>query len=80
LKNIYCAQNIIEAETALNELQNIWGKKYPASVRAWVNNFDKVTTFFKYPVELRKVVYTINSIEALNAVLRKNTRNRKVFT
>jgi putative transposase len=80
LKNIYCAQNIIEAETALSELETIWGKKYPASVRSWVNNFDKVTTFFKYPVELKKVAYTTNSIEALNALLRKNTRNRKVFT
>jgi putative transposase len=80
LKNIYCAQNIVEAETALSELQNIWGKKYPASVRSWITNFDKVTTFFRYPVELRKVVYTTNSIEALNAVLRKNTSNRKVFT
>jgi putative transposase len=75
-----CSKHIIKAETFRKSLSDTWGKKYPASVRSWGNNFDKVTTFFKYPVELRKVVYTTNSIEALNAVLRKNTRNKKVFT
>ena len=80
LKSIYCAQSVLEAEMSLKTLQDNWNKKYPASVKSWVNNFDKVTTFFKYPVELRKIIHTTNSIEALNSVLRKNTKNRKVFT
>ena len=49
------------------------------SIASWKNNWTRLTTFFKYPVELRKIVYTTNAIESLNALLRKNTSNRKVF-
>ena len=49
------------------------------SVASWKRNWHLLTTFMKYPVELRKIIYTTNAIENLNAQLRKNTSNRKVF-
>lgn len=79
LKEVYCAPTAQAAEAALAKLEESWGKKYPASIRVWKDPWDKVITFFRYPPELRKAVYTTNSIEALNAYLRKNTKNRRLF-
>ena len=79
LKKVYGAATIEAAEHALDELEDAWQSRYPASVASWRSNWERLTAFFKYPVELRKIIYTTNSIENLNASLRKNTRNRKVF-
>lgn len=79
LKTIYAATTIDAAEQALNEVDEKWGGKYPASLQSWKKNWDRLTAFFKYPVELRKIVYTTNSIESLHSQLRKNTKNRKLF-
>lgn len=79
LKDIYGATTIEAAEQALRNVDEKWGNKYPASIASWKNNWERLTAFFRYPVELRKIVYTTNSIESLNSQLRKNTRNRKVF-
>jgi putative transposase len=49
------------------------------SISSWRNNWERLTTFLRYPVELRKMVYTTNAIESLNAQMRKNTSKRKVF-
>jgi transposase-like protein len=67
------------AELALLEFEEKWGKRYPMSIASWKNNWSRLTTFFRYPAELRKMVYTTNAIESLNAQMRKNTSNRKVF-
>lgn len=79
LKAIYGADTLELAELALEKLDEEWGQKYLASVKSWRTHWDRLTAFFKYPVELRKIIYTTNSIESLNSMLRKNTKNRKVF-
>ena len=79
MKRIYTAPTIEAAELALLEFEDAWGKRYPASIDSWKRNWDRLTAFFKYPADLRKTIYTTNGIESLNAQLRKNISNRKVF-
>jgi transposase-like protein len=63
----------------LAAFEQAWGKRYPMSVISWRKQWDRLTTFFKYPVELRRIVYTTNAIESLHSQMRKNISNRKVF-
>ena len=79
MRPIYTSPTIDAAELALLELEEKWGKKYPMSIASWKANWVLFTAFYKYPVEMRKTIYTTNAIEGLNAQLRKNTSNRKVF-
>jgi len=79
MKPIYNAPTVEAAELALKEFEKKWGERYPASIDSWKRNWERLTAFYKYPVEIRKIVYTTNGIESLNAQLRKNTSNRKVF-
>lgn len=79
MRPIYTSPTIDAAELALLELEEKWGKKYPMSIASWKANWVLLTAFYKYPVEMRKIIYTTNAIEGLNAQLRKNTSNRKVF-
>ena len=79
LKSVYTAPDEEAALLALEHLEKTWGTRYPAAVQNWQRDWDKLVTFMAYPPELRKFIYTTNSIESLNSVLRKNTRNRKVF-
>ena len=79
MRPIYTAPTISAAEGALEEFAAKWERRYPRSIASWRSNWDRLTTFFKYPVELRKMIYTTNAIESLNAQMRKNTSNRKVF-
>lgn len=79
MRPIYTAPTLEAAELALLEFDEKWGARYPMSIASWKNNWNRLTTFFKYPVELRKIVYTTNAIESLNAQMRKNTSNRKAF-
>lgn len=79
MRSIYSAPTVEAAESALENFANIWESSYPMSVASWRKNWHFLTSFFKYPVELRKTIYTTNAIESLNAQLRKNTANRKVF-
>lgn len=79
MRPIYTSPTLEAAELALLELEAGWGGKYPTSIASWKANWTLFTAFYKYPVELRKTIYTTNAIEGLNAQLRKNTSNRKVF-
>ena len=79
MRPIYTAPTIEAAEFALLEFEEKWGTRYPMSIASWKHNWSRLTTFFKYPTDLRKMVYTTNAIESLNAQMRKNTSNRKVF-
>lgn len=79
MKNIYAAPDIQAAEFALEKLEEKWGKKYPASITPWKEHWQSLTTFFKYPVELRKLIYTTNRIENLNSRIKKNIKNRRQF-
>ena len=79
LKAIYQAPSEEMALEALDTLEEVWGKKYAASVASWRNNWPQLSTFFKYPVEIRKIIYTTNSIENFNRGLRKVTKSKAVF-
>jgi transposase-like protein len=79
LKNIYQAIDVDQALAALNKFEADWGDKYKSVVRIWRQNWDNIIPFFQFLPDIRKVVYTTNAIESLNMVLRKLTRNRRIF-
>jgi putative transposase len=80
LKPIYQAR---DAQAAELELQSFdagpWGQKYPAIAQSWRRNWEAVIPFFVFPVEVRKIIYTTNAIESLNASVRKAVRNKGHF-
>ncbi len=63
LKPVYAALTREEAETALLKLSEKWGKKYAVAVRSWENNWTELSAYFDYPFELRRIIYTTNSVE-----------------
>jgi putative transposase len=80
IKPIYTAVNADAAETALNEFEaGAWGQKFPTVVSAWRRVWDKVIPFFAFPPEVRRVIYTTNAIESVNARLRKIIKTRGHF-
>ena len=79
LKKVYAA---IDEQTALSELENFdekWGNKYPKIAISWRDNWANLSTYFKYPQEVRTLIYTTNAIEGFNRQLRKVTKNKGVF-
>jgi transposase-like protein len=78
-KKIYDAIDTESAQTAFNNLEDIWGKKYPYAVKSWIANWEGLTAFIAYPLELRKIIYTTNIIENLNRNIRKYTKNKTMF-
>lgn len=79
IKKVYKAANKGEAELALDEFEAKWGKKYPVVVGSWRSNWGKLTTFFDYPGEIRKVIYTTNTIEGYHRQVRKVTKTKGAF-
>ena len=79
LKSVYQADTETLALEALDSLDEIWGKKYPSSIASWRNNWPQLSTYFKYPAEIRKLIYTTNSIENFNRQLRKVTKSKTIF-
>ena len=79
LKKIYSAVNEDEALESLDDFGKKWNDKYPMIQRSWETHWDDLSEFFKYPEEIRRVIYTTNAIESLNASLRKVTKNRAAF-
>src|SRR5262245_11887459 len=79
LKRIYTSATAEEAARELDAFEADWGAKYRAVVRLWRGNWDNIIPFFQFLPEIRKVVYTTNAIESLNMVMRKYTRNRRIF-
>lgn len=79
LKNVYTALN---EEVALNELtllEEKWNDKYEIALRSWRNNWNELSTYFKYPQEIRTLIYTTNSMESYNRQLRKVTKSKSIF-
>jgi transposase-like protein len=70
---------IVEAEAALARFADRWDSKYPAISPGWRTDWVRLTVFFDYPPEIRKVIYTTNAIESLNYSLRKVLKNRGAF-
>ncbi len=79
LKQIYQASTELEAQDKLEQFATAWDEKYPQISKSWRANWPNLIAIFDYPAEIRKVIYTTNAIESLNSVVRKSTRNRKVF-
>jgi len=79
LKNIYTATNIEFAENALSEMERKWGSKYKYAILSWRNNWENLTQYFNYPLEIRKIIYTTNTIENLNRGIRKYTKTKVQF-
>lgn len=80
LRNIYQASTLQQAEDALEELKQQWNTKYPSMVKSWVNNWSRLSCYFQYPKEIRKVIYTTNIIESFHSQLRKITKTKRVFS
>lgn len=79
LKPIYKALTEELALEALDELESTWGGKYPASIKSWRDHWDELATMFKYPEQIRRIIYTTNAIENFNRQLRKVTKTKSAF-
>jgi transposase-like protein len=79
LKPIYKATTEEAALVELDRFEETWGTKYPLIVRSWRNNWSELATFFKYPPEIRKLIYTTNIIESYHRQLRKVTKGKSIF-
>jgi putative transposase len=79
LRRIYTSATVDEAEQRLSEFEAQWNEAYLPISQSWRRNWARITPFFAYPPEIRKVIYTTNAIESVNMSLRKITRNRGSF-
>ena len=79
LKTVYQAATREEAEANLQKLEQTWKNKYAAAVRSWQNNWDDLSTFFEFPKEIRRLIYTTNTVEGYHRQLRKVTKNKGSF-
>ncbi len=79
LKRVYQAVDEQSALAALDDFAAVWDKKYPKISKSWRENWANLSTYFKFPEELRRLIYTTNAIEGFNRQLRKVTKSKSVF-
>ena len=79
LKDVYRATTAEEAERQLAQFEETWDSAYPVIGRSWRQNWARVVPMYSYPSEIRRAVYTTNTIESLNMTLRKVSKNRPLF-
>ncbi|MFR9546965.1 MAG: IS256 family transposase [Rikenellaceae bacterium] len=79
MKEIYTSVNREQAEHILDRFEQKWGSKYRHAVQSWRKNWDELTAFFDFPVEIRTIIYTTNLIENLNGKIRKYTKTKLSF-
>ncbi len=79
LKLVYNAPTKEAAKMELDLFEQKWGSKYPYAIRSWRANWDELTSFYDFPLEIRKIIYTTNLIENLNGKIRKYTKNKLSF-
>lgn len=80
LKPVYQAINKEQGFENLVKLDEKWGKKYPVPIQSWYNNWDTLSTFFEYNDQIRKVIYTTNTVEGFHRQVRKVTKTKGAFT
>lgn len=80
LKQVYQAPGKQAAEQQLAALEKKWGEKYPKIIESWKRNWEKLTTYFKYPEPIRRLIYTTNTIEGFHRQIRKVTKTKGAFT
>jgi putative transposase len=76
MREIYTAPNRDAAKLALDQLEDKWGQKYGYAIKSWTENWEELTAFLDFPLEIRKIIYTTNIIENLNGKIRKYTKNK----
>ena len=79
LKPVYKAVSKEAAETALDELESRWGAQYPIVLKSWRSKWENLSVYFKYPADIRRVIYTTNAIEAVHRQFRKLTKTKGAF-
>jgi putative transposase len=79
LKKVYRAVNEEVAQKELGSLEEVWGKKYPLSIKSWRDNWSELSTYFKYPEEIRRMIYTTNYVESYHRQLKKVTKAKSIF-
>ena len=79
LKKVYTAVDEESAMSALDDFAAVWDSKYPKISKSWYDNWANLSTYFKFPQELRKLIYTTNTIEGFNRQLKKVTKAKSVF-
>ena len=80
LKKIYTSVTLDEAEENMLQFSEKWRNQYPSCVKSWEENWEVLSTFYEYPPEVRKIIYTTNMIEGLNRQFRQITKNKPSFT
>lgn len=80
LKEVYQAPSKEQAEKGLALLEEQWGTKYPSMIKSWFTNWERLSNYFKYPKEIRRIIYTTNTIESFHSQLRKVTKSKRVFS
>ena len=79
LKRVYKAVNKELAESELDILEDKWNEKYPIVIKSWRNNWERLSKYFKYPEDIRRIIYTTNTIEAVHRQFRKLTKTKGAF-
>lgn len=79
LKRVYGAVSKEAAETELDNLETKWGEQYPIVIKSWRDNWERLTEFFQYTKEIRRLIYTTNTVEGYHRQIRKVTKNKGVF-
>lgn len=79
MKHIYNSPNQEAARMALEDFAQKWESKYSYAIKSWRDNWEELTVFFEFPLEIRKIIYTTNLIENLNGKIRKYTKNKLSF-
>jgi transposase-like protein len=79
MKEVYRASSLENAEMALTTLEAKWGTQYPMAVQGWRTHWQQLSTFFGFPLEIRKMIYTTNAVEAVHRQFRKVTKTKGAF-
>jgi len=79
LRRVYQAPSLSAAEEALQALEVRWAERYPVVIRSWKSKWTHLSTYFQYAPEIRRLIYTTNSVEALHRAFRKVTKTKSVF-
>jgi len=80
LKKVYQAGTLELAEYYLDELDQKWGEKYPVVIKSWRSNWTRLSNYFKYPEQIRRLIYTTNTVEGYHRMVRKVTKSKGAFT
>lgn len=80
LKKVYQAGTLELAEYYLDELDQKWGEKYPVVIKSWRSNWSRLSQYFKYPEQIRRLIYTTNTVEGYHRMVRKVTKTKGAFT